>query len=119
MTVLLGVGDKRLHGLVDVADILRNRPRIERRLFEGACDRICRELRVRTVVPFDLQGREPLTRNAPRRALVAMPNGSSMPSGIMIPTTCFAPPSRCQSVRALGLHASLRMLARRVRRRTR
>jgi hypothetical protein len=38
------------------------------------------------------------TRTAQRRALVAMPNGSSKPSGIMIPTTCFAPPSRSQSV---------------------
>ena len=38
------------------------------------------------------------TRSAQRRALVAMPNGSSKPSGIKIPTTCFAPPSRSQSV---------------------
>ena len=35
----LDLGDGARHGLVDIADILRNRPRIERRLFELAHDR--------------------------------------------------------------------------------
>ena len=34
----LDLGDGARHGLVDIADILRNRPRIERRLFELARD---------------------------------------------------------------------------------
>ena len=55
----------------------------------------------------------------PRKAMAATPHGSSRPSDITIPTTSSAPPFRCQSVRVLGVHASLRMLARRVCRRTR
>ena len=35
----LDLGDGARHGLVDIADVLRNRPRIERRLFELAHDR--------------------------------------------------------------------------------
>jgi hypothetical protein len=43
--------------------------------------------------------------SAQRRALAAMPNGSLKPSGIMIPTTCSAPPSRSQSVAVMGAPA--------------
>jgi hypothetical protein len=53
----LDLGDGIRHGLVDITDILRNRPRIERRLFELAHDPVRIELGVRTVVPFDHQGR--------------------------------------------------------------
>jgi hypothetical protein len=57
-------GDGARHGLVGIADILRNRPRIERGLLELAHD-ICRvELGVRPVVPFDHQGRQPFLRGA-------------------------------------------------------
>jgi hypothetical protein len=59
----LDLGDGARHGPVDIADVLRHRPGFERRLFELACDRIGRELGVRTVVPFDLQGREPFLRS--------------------------------------------------------
>jgi hypothetical protein len=34
--------------------------------------------------------------------MAATPNGSSKPSGIMIPMTSSAPPFRCQSVRQMG-----------------
>src|SRR5262245_15498899 len=54
-----------------------------------------------------------------QRATVAMPNGSSKPSGIMIPKTCSTPPSRCRLLGTACAPALLRMLARRVRRRTR
>ena len=43
------------HGPVDIADILRNCARIERRLFELTRDLSRVELGVRTVVPFDYQ----------------------------------------------------------------
>ena len=58
----LDLGDGARHGLVDIADVLRHRARLERRLFELADDRVGVELGVRAVVPFDLQGREPLLR---------------------------------------------------------
>ena len=49
-------------GLVDVADVLRDRPRSERRFFELSRDVVRAELGVRTVVPFDLERRQPLLR---------------------------------------------------------
>ena len=52
------------HGLVDITDILRNRPRIERRLFERARDVIGAELCVRSVIPFDHQGGQSFFRSA-------------------------------------------------------
>ena len=59
----LDLGDGARHGLVDIADILRNRPRIERRLFELAGDLVRVELGVRTVVPFDHQRCQPFFRS--------------------------------------------------------
>ncbi len=58
----LDLGGGARHGLVDIADILRNRPRIERRLFELAHDIFGVELGVRPVVPFDHQRRQPFLR---------------------------------------------------------
>ena len=48
--------------LLDIADLLRNRARIERGLFELVRDVLGVELGVRTVVPFDHEGRQPLLR---------------------------------------------------------
>ncbi len=48
------------HGLVGVADVLRDRARIARGGFQLAHDVFRGELRVRAVVPFDLERREPL-----------------------------------------------------------
>jgi hypothetical protein len=59
----LDLGDRTRHGLVDIADILRHGPRIERRFFELADDIFRVELGVRTVVPFDHQGRQSLLRS--------------------------------------------------------
>ena len=58
----LDLGRGARHRLVDVADILRDRPRLERRLFELGRDVVGAELGVRTVVPFDLERREPFLR---------------------------------------------------------
>ena len=58
----LDLGDGARHGLVDIADILRNRPRIERRLFQLARDLVGGELGVRPVVPFDDQRGQPFLR---------------------------------------------------------
>ena len=55
----LDLGDGVRHRPVDIADILRNRPRIKRRLSERARDIIRIELGVRTVVPFDRQRCQP------------------------------------------------------------
>ena len=60
----LDLGGGARHRPVDIADVLRNGARLERRLFELADDRARVELGVRTVVPFDHQGREPLLRRA-------------------------------------------------------
>ena len=59
----LDLGDRTRHGLVDIADILRHGPRIERRFFELADDIFRVELGVRTVVPFDHQGRQSFLRS--------------------------------------------------------
>ena len=56
------LGGGARHGLVDIADVLRDRPRIERRLLELGRDVVRAELGVRTVVPFDLERREPFLR---------------------------------------------------------
>ena len=48
------------HRLVDVADILRNGPRFERRLFELGRDVVGAELGVGPLVPLDDKGGEPL-----------------------------------------------------------
>jgi hypothetical protein len=50
------------HRLVDIADVLRHRARIERGLFELGCDVVRVELRVRSAVPFDHQRRQPFLR---------------------------------------------------------
>jgi hypothetical protein len=55
----LNLGDGARHGFVAIADTLRNRPRIERRLFELSHDFLCVEPGVRPVVPFDHQSRQP------------------------------------------------------------
>ena len=60
----LDLGGGARHGLVDIADVLRDRARLERRLFELGRDRLGVELGVRTVVPFDHQRRQPLLRRA-------------------------------------------------------
>ena len=49
---------------VDIADVLRNRTRIERGLFELAYDLVRVDLAMRPVVPFDRQGRQPFPRSA-------------------------------------------------------
>ena len=49
--------------LVDIADVLRNRARIERRFFKLAHDIVRVELGVWTVVPFDHQRRQPFLRS--------------------------------------------------------
>ena len=59
----LDLGDGARHSLVDIADRLRHRARIERRLFELVRDVLRAELGVRTVVPFDHQGRQPFLRS--------------------------------------------------------
>ena len=59
----LDLGDGARHGLVDIADSLRDRARIERRLFELGRDRLSVELGVWPVVPFDRQRRQPLLRS--------------------------------------------------------
>ena len=51
-------------GFGAIADALRHRPRIERRLFELTRDRIGVELGVRTLIPFDRQGGEPFLRGS-------------------------------------------------------
>ena len=48
------------HGLVGIADVLRNRARIARRGVQLAHDVFRGELRVRAVVPFDLERGQPL-----------------------------------------------------------
>ena len=48
--------------LLDIADILRHRAWIERRLFELVHDVLGAELGMRTVVPFDHQGCQPFLR---------------------------------------------------------
>ena len=58
----LDLGDCARHGLVDIAGVLRNRPRIERRLFELAHDVFCVQLGVGPVVPLDHKSRQPLCR---------------------------------------------------------
>src|SRR5262249_28107725 len=64
------------HGGVDITDVLRNRPRVERRLFEIARDLFRVELGVRPVVPFDHQGRQPLLRTPISSATTAMASSS-------------------------------------------
>ncbi len=59
----LDLGDRARHCAVDIADVLRDRPRIERRLFELVDDLSRVELGVRAVVPFDHQGRQPFLRS--------------------------------------------------------
>ncbi len=60
----LDLGDGARQGRIDVADILRDRPRLERRLLELRHDRFGVELGVRPVVPFDHQRRQPFLRGA-------------------------------------------------------
>ena len=60
----LDLGDGARHGLVGVADILRNGSGTERRLFELAADVVGVELGVRTVVPFDHQRCQAFLRGA-------------------------------------------------------
>jgi hypothetical protein len=60
----LDLSDGARHGPLDIADALRDRPGIERRLFELARDRIGREFGVRTVVPFDHQRRQAFLRSS-------------------------------------------------------
>jgi hypothetical protein len=52
------------HGLIDVADILRDRARFERRLFELGRDVISAELGVRPLVPLDGERRQPFLGSA-------------------------------------------------------
>src|ERR1700681_829399 len=58
----LDLGDSGRHSFLGIADVLRNRPRTQRSLFELAHDLVCVELGVRSVVPFDHQGRQPFLR---------------------------------------------------------
>ena len=60
----LDLGDGACHGLVDIADVLRNRSRIERRFFEFGRDVFGAQLGVRPVVPFDRQRCQPFFRSA-------------------------------------------------------
>ena len=52
----LGNGTRK--GLIDITDVLGHRAWLKRCLFEFGCDVGGAELGVRTVVPFDLQGRQ-------------------------------------------------------------
>src|SRR5712691_6859580 len=58
----LDLGRGSRHGAADIADALRNYARIERGVFEFVRDIVGVELGMRTVVPFDLQGRETFLR---------------------------------------------------------
>ena len=60
----LDLGDAGRHGRIAIADVLRNRAWIERRLFELARNLLCVELGVRPVVPFDHQRRQPFLGSA-------------------------------------------------------
>ena len=60
----LDLGHGTRHRAVDIADVLRDGPRLERRLLEFGRDRFGREPGMRTVVPFDRQGFEALLRGA-------------------------------------------------------
>ena len=55
----LDPGDAARQGLANIANILRNRPRIERRPFELGFDIVGAELGVRPVIPFDGESRQP------------------------------------------------------------
>jgi hypothetical protein len=58
----LDLGGGGRHDLVDIADVLRHRSRIERRLIELAHDLFRGELGVWAVVPFDHQRASPSSR---------------------------------------------------------
>ena len=78
----LDLGDGARHGLVDIADILRHRPRIERRLFELARDVFaCRAWRadrrpIRSPAPPALSSPRPYGRPRPRRRRRAARSGA-------------------------------------------
>ena len=78
----LDLGGGARHRLVDIADVLRDRPRIERRLLELGRDVVGAELGVRAVVPFDhqrrqaLSSRRPCGRPRPRRRRRAARSGA-------------------------------------------
>ena len=63
MVTRLDLGDGAHHRLIDIANILGNQRRIERRLPEFARDLLRIELGVRPVIPCDHQCRQPLLRS--------------------------------------------------------
>ena len=58
----LDLGDGAGQSCVHIADVLRHRTRMKRRLFERGHDAVHVQRGMRTVVPFDLEGLEPLLR---------------------------------------------------------